>query len=137
LFRLPHDPNGAFSLSLLLAISGVGTAIGPILGRRLVGSDPRRMRWAIAIAFLFAGVCYALMGSAHSFAQSAAAICAARTGGSLIWVFSTVLLQMASRDEYRGRVFAAEGSLFTLTMMISNLGVGRAIDLHDATPFDM
>ena len=35
------------------------------------------------------------------------------------------------------RVFAAEGSLFTLTMMISNLGVGRAIDLHDATPFDM
>ena len=35
------------------------------------------------------------------------ALTMARFGGSITWVFSTVLLQLATEDRYRGRVFAA------------------------------
>ena len=65
------------------------------------------------------------------------ALTMARFGGSIVWVFSTVLLQLATEDRYRGRVFAAETSLFTLTMMLSNVGVGRAIDDFHVSPFAM
>jgi hypothetical protein len=49
-------------------------------------------------------------------------------GGSTLWVFSTVLLQRTAEDRFRGRVFAAEGALFTLTMACSGFAVGAAVD---------
>ena len=57
-----------------------------------------------------------------------------RMGGSLLWVFSTVLLQRTAADRFRGRVFAAEGALFTLTMAASGFAVGAAVD-HGASAF--
>ena len=36
---------------------------------------------------------------------------------------------------HRGRVFAAEASLFTLTMMLSNVAVAEAIDDFGDSPF--
>ena len=62
-----------------------------------------------------------------------AALCvlAAHFGGAILWVFSTVLLQMEVPDEYRGRVFAAELALVTLTSSISSWVTGYALDtLH-------
>ena len=41
-------------------------------------------------------------------------------GGSILWVFSTVILQNEVVDRFRGRVFAAELALVTLTMAASN-----------------
>src|SRR5262249_15689427 len=111
LFPLPGDPEGKLTLSLLVGTSGVGTALGPILGRRFTGPDRPRMRWAIAAAFLLRGLFYALMGASRSLGGAALALVLGRFGGSVIWVFSTVLLQMATEDQYRGRVFAAEASL--------------------------
>src|SRR5205823_3884642 len=73
----------------------------------------------------------------RSLTVTALALIMARFGGSITWVFSTVLLQLATGDRYRGRVFAAETSLFTLTMMLSNVGVGRAIDHLHVSPFAM
>ena len=52
----------------------------------------------------------------------------AHTGGSILWVFSTVLLQRGVEDNFRGRVFAAELALLTLTMAISNYATGELLD---------
>src|SRR5882724_1573061 len=49
-------------------------------------------------------------------------------GGSILWVFSTVLLQRGVEDRFRGRVFAAELALLTLTMATSNYVVGEMLD---------
>ena len=49
-------------------------------------------------------------------------------GGSILWVFSTVLLQRAVEDRFRGRVFAAELALLTLTMGASNYFTGEMLD---------
>ena len=61
-------------------------------------------------------------------ASAGATLFFGRMGGSALWVFSTVLLQMAAEDRFRGRVFAAEQSFVTLTMALSGSLVGIAVD---------
>ncbi|HTE21149.1 MAG TPA: MFS transporter [Armatimonadota bacterium] len=129
-FPLPNDPNGELSLGVLLAAGGVGTAMGPVLARRFTGREIPRIRWAIAVSFVMGGIYYACMAAAPNLSIAALFLLLARTHGAVVWVFSTVLLQMLVEDRYRGRVFAAEASLFTATMMLSNLGATRALDLR-------
>jgi hypothetical protein len=86
------------------------------------------MIWAIPVGYLIGGMFFLALGGSWSLASAAAALFICRMGGSMLWVFSTVLLQMAAEDRYRGRVFAAEQSLVTLTMALSGLAVGAAVD---------
>jgi MFS family permease len=58
----------------------------------------------------------------------------AHTGGSVLWVFSTVLLQQSVEDRFRGRVFAAELALVTLTMAASNYATGELLDRFGFSP---
>jgi MFS family permease len=58
----------------------------------------------------------------------------AHCGGSILWVFSTVLLQREVEDKFRGRVFAAELALLTLTMAASNYLVGELMDRFGFSP---
>jgi hypothetical protein len=58
----------------------------------------------------------------------------AHTGGSILWVFSTVLLQQTVEDRFRGRVFAAELALLTLTMAASNYLTGEMLDRFGFSP---
>jgi hypothetical protein len=58
----------------------------------------------------------------------------AHCGGSILWVFSTVLLQRDVEDKFRGRVFAAELALLTLTMAASNYVVGELMDRFGFSP---
>jgi MFS family permease len=127
LFPLSPD-RGPLSISLLTAASGLGTALGPILARRITGSDPRRMFRAIPAGYIIGGLFFLALGRSWSLASAGAALFLCRMGGSMLWVFSTVLLQMQAEDRFRGRVFAAEASLFTLMMALSGLAVGAAID---------
>jgi len=129
--------KGPLSISILVAVSGVGTALGPIFARRVAGQDATRMRWAIAGAYLIGGTFWVTLGHTDSLATAGAAMMCARFGGSIIWVFSTVLLQMAAEDRYRGRVFAAEQSIFTLTMALSSLATGTAIDRDVLSAFQV
>jgi MFS family permease len=55
-------------------------------------------------------------------------------GGSILWVFSTVLLQRSVEDNFRGRVFAAELALLTLTMAASNYVTGELLDRFGISP---
>jgi hypothetical protein len=122
------------SISLLTAASGVGTALGPVIGRRIAGSELGRMYWALAAGYLVGGVFFVALGHSWSLASAGAALFAARMGGSLLWVFSTVLLQRTAEDRFRGRVFAAEGALVTLTMAGSGFAVGAIVD-HGVSAF--
>ena len=49
-------------------------------------------------------------------------------------MFSTVLLQREVEDKFRGRVFAAELALLTLTMAASNYIVGELMDRFGYSP---
>ena len=89
---------------------------------------------AIGIAFLIGGVFYIAFGSSRSFVLALLFLLTAHTGGSILWVFSTVLLQREVEDKFRGRVFAAELALLTLTMAASNYLVGELMDRFGFSP---
>ena len=86
------------------------------------------MQATIGIAFLIGGAFYMAFGWATSFVVALLVLGLAHTGGSILWVFSTVLLQRGVEDNFRGRVFAAELALLTLTMAISNYATGELLD---------
>ncbi|HEX8292911.1 MAG TPA: MFS transporter, partial [Pyrinomonadaceae bacterium] len=110
-FRLSlHGAFGgtALVMSALYAARGVGTALGPVLTRRFYSETREQMQRAIGVSFIVAGCFYVLFGVAQGFGLALVWLAAAHAGGSVLWVFSTVLLQSSVEDEFRGRVFAAE-----------------------------
>ncbi len=92
------------------------------------------MQASIGIAFLIGGLFYMVFGSATSFVLALLFLGLAHTGGSILWVFSTVLLQRGVEDNFRGRVFAAELALLTLTMALSNYATGEMLDRFGLSP---
>jgi hypothetical protein len=130
----PVGKNAAGGIGVLFAARGIGTAVGPIVARRIAGEGDRRMQASIGISFLIGGVFYILFGSATSLWFALIVLGIAHCGGSILWVFSTVMLQRSVADSFRGRVFAAELALVTLTMAASNYVTGEFIDRFKISP---
>jgi predicted MFS family arabinose efflux permease len=130
----PVGRDAAGGIGVLFAARGIGTAVGPIVARRISGEGNRRMQASIGIAFLIGGLFYMAFGSATSFIFALIVLGIAHCGGSILWVFSTVLLQRAVVDNFRGRVFAAELALLTLTMAASNYITGELLDRFQISP---
>jgi predicted MFS family arabinose efflux permease len=130
----PIGRNAATGIGVLYAARGIGTAIGPVFARRLVGESRTRMQTIIGLSFLVGGIFYAAFGGATNYAVALVMLLVAHMGGSILWVFSTVLLQTAVEDNFRGRVFAAELALLTLTMAASNYAVGELLDRFNYSP---
>lgn len=120
--------SAATGIGVLFAARGIGTAVGPIVARRIAGEGRTRQQVSIGIAFLIGGAGYIAFGAATSFLFALLVLGLAHTGGSILWVFSTVLLQRGVEDRFRGRVFAAELALLTLTMAASNYLTGELLD---------
>ncbi|MDX6578069.1 MAG: hypothetical protein QOE96_4022, partial [Blastocatellia bacterium] len=130
----PVAGKTATGIGVLFTARGIGTAVGPIVAQRWAGETPKRMQNAIGIAFLIAGVFYVAFGVSRSFTLALLFLAIAHCGGSILWVFSTVLLQREVEDKFRGRVFAAELALLTLTMAASNYLVGELMDRFGFSP---
>lgn len=130
----PIGGSPAIGIGVLFAARGIGTAIGPIVARRIAGEGKKRQQASIGIAFLIGGIFYIAFGSTASFAVALLVLGIAHTGGSILWVFSTVLLQREVQDRFRGRVFAAELALLTLTMAASNYLTGELLDRFGYSP---
>ena len=96
--------------------------------RWILGQKPTALRRTIGPAYFMIGIFYAALAGAPVLPLAALCVLLAHFGGSILWVFSTVLLQMEVPDEFRGRVFAAELALVTLTSSISSYWTGHALD---------
>lgn len=130
----PVGSSAATGIGVLFAARGIGTAVGPIVARRIAGEGKRRMQTSIGIAFLIGGLFYIAFGSTSSFVIALLVLGIAHMGGSILWVFSTVMLQQEVEDNFRGRVFAAELALLTLTMAASNYVTGEMLDRVGLSP---
>ncbi len=130
----PVGNSAATGIGVLFAARGIGTAVGPIVARRIAGEGKKRMLITIGISFLIGGLGYIAFGSTRSFIAALIVLGLAHTGGSILWVFSTVMLQRDVEDSFRGRVFAAELALLTLTMAASNYITGELLDRFALSP---
>jgi MFS family permease len=109
---------GSIGLGLLYAARGVGTGIGPVLGRRIFRRETGWVR-AIGIFMIFSGLMYSVVSNIGSIGLMVVFVAIAHMASGSNWVFSTVLLQRRAPDVYRGRVFSTEWLLFTLAQSVS------------------
>ena len=131
----PVGGSAAAGIGVLYAARGVGAGIGPILARAWLGQQPDEMRRAIAPSYFLVSVFYLLLSWSPTILLASAAVIGAHAAGSVLWVFSTVLLQMSVPDRFRGRVFSAELALLMIISAASSYVCGYALDNWGASPF--
>ena len=130
----PVGTGSAAGIGILYGARGVGAAFGPIALRFIIGHSPRRLRRSIGPAFFIVGVFYVALSGAPTLIVAALCVLCAHVGGSILWVFSTVLLQLEVPDRFRGRVFAAELALVTLVSSVSSYWTGYELDRIGRSP---
>jgi predicted MFS family arabinose efflux permease len=125
---------GDIGFGLLMAARGVGALIGPFVGHRLSGRGHRRLLAVIALSLATFGLGYAALGVAPSLALAALAILVAHLGGGAQWVLSSYGLQRLVPDHIRGRIFAFDFALITLSLGVSSLLASALADDIGARP---
>jgi len=124
----PVGAGSAAGIGILYGARGVGAGIGPIALRWILGQDAKTLRRSIGPAFFMVGGFYVALSAAPTLPIAALAVLLAHFGGSVLWVFSTVLLQMEVPDQFRGRVFAAELAFVTLVTSLSSYFTAYGLD---------
>ncbi|MBO6536804.1 MAG: MFS transporter [Balneolaceae bacterium] len=109
---------GSIGLGLLYAARGMGTGIGPIIGRRLVSEEKDWIK-LMGAAIGLAGIMYMIVGLTNIIWVMILFVLLAHAASGANWVTSTVLLQKRTIDTFRGRVFSTEWLLFTIMNSIS------------------
>lgn len=109
---------GSVGLGILYSARGVGTGIGPVIGRRVFR---RETDWVRGMGFFMisGGIMYAFVGGANSITLMVIFVMLAHMASGSNWVMSTVLVQRRAPDTYRGRVFSTEWLLYTLAQSLS------------------
>lgn len=109
---------GSIGLGFLYAARGIGTGIGPVIGRRLI-QDERKWIFSMGFFMMFSGLMYVFVGLSEPFWMMLVFVMLAHATSGSNWVMSTVLLQRRAEDTFRGRVFSTEWLLFTLVQSFS------------------
>ena len=130
----PIGNGAAAGIGVLYGARGIGAGFGPIALRWILGQQPRRLRLTIGPAFFVVGAFYVALAGAPTLAIAAICVLLAHFGGSILWVFSTVLLQLEVPDRFRGRVFAAELALVTLVTSASSYWTAYELDTLGRSP---
>lgn len=124
----PLGRSAAAGIGVLYAARGVGASVGALVTRRAFRSDPLRLRRAVGPAYFVCGACYALLGFSPNLWVAAATVVGAHVAGAVLWVASSVLLQIAVPDRLRGRVFAAELVLLALMSSLTSYATATGLD---------
>lgn len=125
-FHVGSSP--VLGMSLLMAARGLGALIGPVVGGLWAGGRQERLPLGIFYGFLCGAAGYLALSHAPSIFVGIACVTLAHAGGSVVWVFSTTMLQNMAEDRYRGRVFSADYACLVLAMSISTWLAGSAVD---------
>ena len=125
--------GAALGIGVLYGARGVGAGVGALLVG-VFGSARERLLRGIAPAYLAVGCCYASLAVAPNIWLASLAVAGSHAAGSVLWVASTVLLQTAVPDRYRGRIFAIDFALLTLVSAASSYATALAIDRLSVGP---
>ena len=130
LFAVEVFGAGDAGTGILFAVRGIGALVGPFLVHRMTG-DLRLLFLAIGVSFAVYGIGYGVFPLMGSLALAAPWVLIAHLGGGAQWTLSTYGLQRIVPDRLRGRVFAFDYGLVTLTVAISLSLTGWAAEHLD------
>jgi MFS family permease len=125
----PIGKDGAISVGLLHGAHGLGAVVGAIVTGRLIYIDTKKALNIILLAFALRGLFFWCWGNSPNILLAAISTTSISACGSFLWVISTTLLQKLTEDEIRGRIFALENGLLTLSVAVSIAILGRIIDV--------
>jgi len=115
-------------MSILLGGRGLGALFGPLISARWAGQRDHRLRLGILFGYLTICAGYSFLGVSRSVWLASLCALIAHAGGSTVWVFSTTLLQLHTEDRFRGRVFAADLGLGSLSFAVTAYIAGVFLD---------
>ncbi len=120
---------GSIGLGLLYAARGIGTGVGPIIGRRLFQSQKD---WVMVMGFsiLITGLMYLVVGWSSGILVMILFVFLAHSASGANWVMSTILLQQRTTDTFRGRIFSTEWLLFTVANSFSVVVAAACLELE-------
>ena len=111
--------SGDGGTGLLLGMRGAGIVLGPILASRITTQGMSRLLVACGISALVNGVAYLVVPWSPGLLLVSVLVLIAHLGSGTQWMLSTYGLQASTPDALRGRIFATDFALVTLTMSIS------------------
>ena len=124
----PIGDGGSISLGFIYVATGIGTGIGPILGRSWARDRHRHLRIAIAIGYVFSMAGFLITSTLISFPVVLFGAFLRGIGGGDVWVLGTQLLLQLLPNEVRGRVFSTEFAMNSLMTAIASGAAGIFID---------
>ena len=124
----PIGEGGSISLGLIYVMSGIGSGIGPILGRNWARDRDRQLRLLIALGYVSVMVGFAISATLISLPVVLFGGLLRGIGGGLVWVLGTQLLLQIVPNAVRGRVFSTEFAIYSLLAAVSSGGTGWLID---------
>jgi MFS family permease len=122
---------GDAGIGILYSARGLGALLGPFILQEMVGQHTGKLRNAIWISFLLAALGYTVFASSgwlDAIWLGCISLFVAHMGGGIIWTVTSLLLQQTTPDRFRGRVFAVNFGFATLTMGLSTLVFGLALE---------
>ena len=120
--------GGGIGLGLMYAAVGLGSGLGPFLGRAITGDRDRALRIAIVFCYFLMALGLLTVATLESLPWVLAGAMLRAMGGGTLWVFSTQLLLHNVPGKVRGRVFASEFAFLTVAMASSAAVSGWALD---------
>ena len=119
----------ATGIGVLYLCRGFGSGFGPLVTRPLM-SRPSVMPYLIGFALSGAGALY--LGVSYFEWGVLTLICVFVSHGcsGASWVFSTTILQRRTEDSWMGRVAGTDNLIITLTMGVSTILAGYAMELE-------
>jgi MFS family permease len=114
---------------ILFGFRGLGVFVGPFLVRRFIDDDDMTVLfWTISGAFLIYGVSYAVAPWMPNIYLAGLFVMVGHFGGGAQWTLSSYALQVIVPDHIRGRIFAFDEGLITLTIACSATLAGLVAD---------
>jgi hypothetical protein len=121
---------GPLGTGLLFAARGLGALLGPLVLRRVL----THRSWllpGLALSMAAYGLAYIGVSLLTWFPLVLAGVVLAHLGAGGNWMMSNVALQGEVPDTLRGRIFATDFMLATLSVATSQLAVGAFVDRTD------
>jgi MFS family permease len=129
--------EGATTLGVLFASHGFGAIFGPLIGDNLGSKTAASLENWISLGFVMVIIGWLGFGLAPTLPTLAVAMFIRGAGGSINWTYSSAVLQMRVPDNYLGRVFGLDFTIFTFMLSLSLLLSGIILDTLHVAPRDL
>lgn len=123
--------RGEAGIAILFTARGLGTLIGTVGMKYFATTRLFQLRRGILLGLTSYGLFFIIFSFAPSIWVAAGALMLATCGSMVMWVFSSLGLQLVVQVDFRGRAFAADGGLFTLSSALSTLAAGLLLGMFD------